>query len=145
LNRLLNQLDFPRLYNYYNIAATDQPECELEITYDHGKKKRIDDRGMSGTLGLEVLYQLLWDLHQIRPPDLPLPYRLPSNNPSGNTTFTSRLRWSTLRNVFSCTGINASLPSRSIRHNTWCGCSITSRISPRSRPPSTNRNPTIEI
>lgn len=55
------------------VDPADQPECTLEITYDHGKKKTISDWGMNGTLGLEALYQMLWDLHQVRPPDIPLP------------------------------------------------------------------------
>jgi hypothetical protein len=40
---LLNYLDFPTLKDDYWVSATDNPSCNLTITYNQGKTKTIRD------------------------------------------------------------------------------------------------------
>ncbi|MEI9958213.1 MAG: DUF6438 domain-containing protein [Ferruginibacter sp.] len=62
LTQVLNYIDFARLKNIYAVPWTDDKSCEIKITYDNGKIKKISDYGMVGTFGLERVYKLLFDL-----------------------------------------------------------------------------------
>lgn len=62
INDLLKYIDFPRLKEHYEVDWTDAIGAALEITYDHGKKKVIYDRGMIGTYGLTALEDCLFQL-----------------------------------------------------------------------------------
>ncbi|SDD92433.1 DUF6438 domain-containing protein [Niabella drilacis] len=59
LGSLLNYIKFEDLYEEYRAQASDQTTAIITITYDNGKTKTITDYGMTGTLGLNLLYQKL--------------------------------------------------------------------------------------
>lgn len=59
---LLNYIDFPNLMDNYSVNAFDLPGCSLEITYDNGETKLINDDGQYGTYGLIRVYKLLAEL-----------------------------------------------------------------------------------
>ncbi len=59
---LLNYLDFPNLEDHYAVNWTDYPGCKLIITYNNGQVKKISDYGLQGTFGLNLLYDLLFEL-----------------------------------------------------------------------------------
>lgn len=59
---LLNYIDFPSLKNNYHVNWTDDQGVTLIVTYNNGKKKMINDYGMIGTCGLELLYKKIFDL-----------------------------------------------------------------------------------
>ncbi|MGJ7031243.1 hypothetical protein [Niabella hirudinis] len=56
---LLNYISFENLYEDYRDLASDLVTAIITITYDNGKTKTITDYGMTGTLGLNLLYQKL--------------------------------------------------------------------------------------
>lgn len=62
LYTLLQYLDFPHLKNNYRARGTDASTGILEITYNRGKKKTINDYGAIGTYGLSALQSLLLEL-----------------------------------------------------------------------------------
>ena len=64
LNDLINYIDFVNLKNEYAVSWTDDQSCILSLTYDDGKIKKISDYGLSGTYGLDRLYQLLFALRE---------------------------------------------------------------------------------
>jgi len=59
---ILNYINFSTLEEDYAVRWTDDQSCTLTITYDNGKTKTIKDYGLSGTYGLKLLYQKLFDL-----------------------------------------------------------------------------------
>ena len=59
---LLNYLDFPNLEDHYAVNWTDDQGCKLIITYNNGQVKKISDYGLIGTFGLNLLYDLLFEL-----------------------------------------------------------------------------------
>jgi hypothetical protein len=59
LYSLLRYIDFPHLKENYQMRGTDAATGILEITYDRGKKKVIEDYGAMGTYGLAALETLL--------------------------------------------------------------------------------------
>lgn len=61
---LLNYMDFENLRNSYSVNWTDDQSCTLKITYDNGKVKSISDYGLTGTFGLNRVYQLLFALRE---------------------------------------------------------------------------------
>jgi len=62
ITNLLNYIDFESLRDSYSVNWTDDQSCTLKITYDNGKVKSINDYGLTGTFGLNRLYQLLFAL-----------------------------------------------------------------------------------
>lgn len=56
---LINYIDFENLDEKYKVSYTDAATAQLEINYDHLLSKKISDYGMSGTRGLEILYNFL--------------------------------------------------------------------------------------
>lgn len=56
---MLNYMDFPKLKDSLHISGTDQPFCNLKITYDNGKVKKIFDYGMEENFSLKNLYTKL--------------------------------------------------------------------------------------
>ncbi|WP_378104262.1 DUF6438 domain-containing protein [Chryseobacterium sp. sg2396] len=62
LENLLNYINFSELENNYAVNWTDSQTATLIITYNDGKIKKIEDYGLSGTYGLKILYQILFDL-----------------------------------------------------------------------------------
>lgn len=62
LENLLNYIDFENLKDDYAVTWTDDQTSVLKIIYDNGKVKTIKDYGLSGTYGLKLLYQKLFDL-----------------------------------------------------------------------------------
>ena len=61
---LLNEMDFEKLENNYQIEYTDAQSSTLKITYDNGKTKAIQDYGLQGTEELKQLYKILFDLRE---------------------------------------------------------------------------------
>ena len=64
LYALLQNMDFPRLKNKYQMRGSCASTGVLEITYDRGKKKTITDYGAIGTYGLSALQSLLLSLQE---------------------------------------------------------------------------------
>lgn len=62
LENLLNYLNFTELKENYAVNWTDSQTANLVITYNDGKIKKVEDYGLSGTYGLKVLYNLLFDV-----------------------------------------------------------------------------------
>lgn len=62
LENVLNYINFTGLQNNYAVTWTDSQSATLIITYDHGKIRKIEDYGLSGTYGLKRLYQILFDM-----------------------------------------------------------------------------------
>ena len=63
---LLNYIDFPSLKNNYEVNWTDDQGCELIITYNNGKMKKISDYGKIGTFGLIRIYNKMFRLREIQ-------------------------------------------------------------------------------
>ena len=61
---ILNYINFDNLSDSYEVSWSDAQSCEMKITYDNGKTKKIKDYGMLGTFGLERVYQLLYALRE---------------------------------------------------------------------------------
>jgi hypothetical protein len=61
---LLNYIDFPNLKDSFSVKWSDQPSCNLLITYGNVKVKKIWDYGERGSYGLSALYQYLFDLRK---------------------------------------------------------------------------------
>ena len=62
ITELINYLDFENLKNDYGAGWMGRQRCTLEIVYDGGKVKTINDNGLIGTFGLKKLYEFLFDL-----------------------------------------------------------------------------------
>ena len=62
---LLNYINFSKLDTNYSTHSTDQEYCELLITYDNGKTKKIGDYGLEGTYGLKAVYNKFWNLARV--------------------------------------------------------------------------------
>jgi len=62
IKSFLNYIDFPTLHNNYSVFYTDAASCDLIITYDGGKTKKISDYGMLGSHELIALYTYFKDL-----------------------------------------------------------------------------------
>lgn len=62
LTSLLNYMDFTALKDEYRVYYTDAQTAVLTIYYNNGKVKHISDYGLHGTLGLEQLYNKLYEL-----------------------------------------------------------------------------------
>ncbi len=60
--QLLDYVDFPGLKNNYAVGWTDYPTCNMEITYDNGQVKKIEDYGEQGTYGLSMIYAKFFSL-----------------------------------------------------------------------------------
>ncbi len=58
----LQYIDFEREQDNYRVRATDQPESFIEVTYNSGKTKNIEDYGGQGTFALKRLYKIFSDL-----------------------------------------------------------------------------------
>ncbi len=74
---IMNYINFPDLEdNYLNVFVKDCGTSHLQITYDNGKIKKIDDYCAQGTYGLMVLYDELvkiqdtqkWNKESAKPP-----------------------------------------------------------------------------
>lgn len=59
LCNLLNYIDFSHLKDRYSVSHTDDETADLKITYNDGKVKLISDYGMTGTFGLNLVYEHL--------------------------------------------------------------------------------------
>jgi len=59
LTGLLNYLDFTNLADKYYISGSHYATGILEIIYDDGKVKTINDDGLMGTFGLNRVYQMM--------------------------------------------------------------------------------------
>lgn len=64
LDSMLNRMDFPNLKDSLRSGGTCQPICELKITYDHGKVKKIFDEGLDENKDLHKLYD---KIEKLRP------------------------------------------------------------------------------
>jgi len=59
---VLNYIDFPSLNYDYAVNWSDAQTCVLKITYNNGQTKEIKDYGLIGSYGLEILYNLFFEL-----------------------------------------------------------------------------------
>ncbi|AEW00189.1 hypothetical protein A4D02_28355 [Niastella koreensis] len=58
----INYIKLPSLKNKYRVNWTDDQTVTLEIKYNNGQIKKIEDYGAIGTFGLENLYDQLFSL-----------------------------------------------------------------------------------
>lgn len=64
LIQLINYSDFTNLEDHYAVNWTDDATTTLQISYDNGKKKTIQDYGECGTLTLKTIYKTLFDFRK---------------------------------------------------------------------------------
>ncbi|MBO9203191.1 MULTISPECIES: DUF6438 domain-containing protein [Niastella] len=60
LIKTINSIKLTALKNDYDVDWTDDQSVKLEIKYNNGQVKKIDDYGAIGTFGLENLYNQLF-------------------------------------------------------------------------------------
>ncbi len=64
LTNLIAYLKLEYLSSNYDIGATDHQTAFLTVVYSDGETKSIEDYGLSGTFGLTVLYDYLFELRK---------------------------------------------------------------------------------
>ena len=57
IRNILNYIDFPKLNDEYSVFHTCASTATLEVVYNNGKRKTINDYGEIGTFGLIELYE----------------------------------------------------------------------------------------
>lgn len=62
LTAMINYVKLRSLKNKYAVRWTDDQTVSLEIKYNNGLVKKIEDYGAIGTFGLECLYNQLFAL-----------------------------------------------------------------------------------